>query len=171
MTKITAVAPSGECPLWHKFLARITPDDGELQDFLRRVAGYCLTGISREHALFFGYGTGANGKGTFLSTLTGSRRSLQGVPSGSRGAEPNCTSAELIEAAMTVDECGIELWPGLLEALKAVARDRRGDLNANTLGNWLRDHKDRVIEDLKLTHRGTTHRPSWTVGPPREWAL
>ena len=36
-----------------------------------RVMGYCLTGSTREHALFFAYGTGANGKGTFLNTLTG----------------------------------------------------------------------------------------------------
>ena len=27
------------------------------------MAGYCLTGTIREHALFFAYGTGANGKG------------------------------------------------------------------------------------------------------------
>jgi putative DNA primase/helicase len=70
MTKITAVAPGGECPLWLQFLARITGENADLQDFLMRAAGYCLTGITREHALFFGYGTGANGKGTFLNTLT-----------------------------------------------------------------------------------------------------
>jgi putative DNA primase/helicase len=71
MTKITSVSPGGDCPQWHAFLARITGDDGELIDFLQRVAGYCLSGITREHAMFFGYGTGANGKGTFLNTLTG----------------------------------------------------------------------------------------------------
>ena len=71
MTKITAVAPGGDCPLWLRFLARITNGDAELQAFLQRLAGYCLTGITREHALFFGYGTGANGKGTFVNTLTG----------------------------------------------------------------------------------------------------
>lgn len=70
MTKITAVAPGGDCPRWMAFLDRITAGDGSLQDFLRRVAGYALTGITREHALFFGFGTGANGKGTFLNTLT-----------------------------------------------------------------------------------------------------
>jgi putative DNA primase/helicase len=71
MTKITAVAPGGDCPLWLRFLARITACDQELQAFLQRVAGYALTGSTREHALFFGYGTGANGKGTFLNALTG----------------------------------------------------------------------------------------------------
>ncbi len=71
MTKIIAVAPGGDCPLWHSFLGRITGGNGELHDFLQRVAGYALTGSTREHALFFAYGTGANGKGTFLNTLTG----------------------------------------------------------------------------------------------------
>jgi len=70
MTKITAVAPGGECPLWHKFLERITGGDKELQKFLQRAAGYALTGSIREHALFFCYGTGANGKGVFLNTMT-----------------------------------------------------------------------------------------------------
>ncbi len=70
-TKITAVAPSGECPRWLKFLGKITGDDHALQDFMMRVAGYSLTGSTREHALFFGHGTGGNGKGVFLSTQTG----------------------------------------------------------------------------------------------------
>jgi putative DNA primase/helicase len=71
MTKITAVSPAEECPLWRRFLTRITGGDDELQSFLQRFAGYSLTGITREHAMVFGYGTGANGKGTFLNTLSG----------------------------------------------------------------------------------------------------
>jgi putative DNA primase/helicase len=70
MTKITTVAPGGECPLWKQFLARITNNDQGLLAFLQRIAGYALTGITREHSLFFGHGTGANGKGTFINTLT-----------------------------------------------------------------------------------------------------
>jgi len=70
MTKITAVASGGNCPLWRRFLSEITGGDAELQAFLQRVAGYALTGSTREHALFFFYGTGGNGKGVFLNTLT-----------------------------------------------------------------------------------------------------
>jgi putative DNA primase/helicase len=70
MTKITAVAPDGECPLWQKFLDEITGGDRALQAFLQRLAGYTLTGSVREHALFFFYGTGGNGKSVFLNTLT-----------------------------------------------------------------------------------------------------
>lgn len=70
ITKITAVGPGGDCPRWQRFLEEITGSDIELQQFLRRVAGYALTGSTREHALFFAYGTGGNGKGVFLNTLT-----------------------------------------------------------------------------------------------------
>jgi P4 family phage/plasmid primase-like protien len=70
ITKITAVGPSGDCPLWRKFLDEITGGDMELQSFLQRIAGYLLTGSIREHALFFFYGTGGNGKGVFINTLT-----------------------------------------------------------------------------------------------------
>ncbi|WP_048863261.1 phage/plasmid primase, P4 family, partial [Acidisphaera rubrifaciens] len=45
--------------------------DADLVRFLQRAAGYALTGSTREHALFFGYGTGGNGKGVFLNTLAG----------------------------------------------------------------------------------------------------
>jgi putative DNA primase/helicase len=70
-TKSTAVAPGGDCPRWREFLSKITGGDAELQLYLQRVAGYCLTGITGEHALFFCYGTGANGKGVFINTLAG----------------------------------------------------------------------------------------------------
>lgn len=52
------------------FLACITAGNEGLAAFLQRIAGYSLTGITREHAMFFGYGTGGNGKGVFLNTLT-----------------------------------------------------------------------------------------------------
>jgi putative DNA primase/helicase len=70
-TKITAVGPRGDCPRFRAFLERITGGDGELVSYLQRVLGYGLTGVTREHALFFGYGTGANGKSVLLSTVAG----------------------------------------------------------------------------------------------------
>ncbi len=42
MTKLTAVAPGGDCPLWLAFLSRVTGNDGELVAFLQRMAGVCL---------------------------------------------------------------------------------------------------------------------------------
>lgn len=70
MTKCTAVSPHGECPLWRQFLKDVTNSNEELQTYIQRVLGYALTGSIREHALFFAYGTGANGKGTLLNTVT-----------------------------------------------------------------------------------------------------
>jgi putative DNA primase/helicase len=66
MTKITSVAPDGQCPKWLRFLDQVTDGDKDLQDYLKRVTGYMLTGSVREHAMFFVYGLGGNGKGTFL---------------------------------------------------------------------------------------------------------
>lgn len=71
ITKITAATPGGACPMWLQFLNRITDGDADYQRFLQRMAGYALTGATREHALFFLYGTGANGKSVFLNTNCG----------------------------------------------------------------------------------------------------
>jgi putative DNA primase/helicase len=74
ITKITAApaAPRGTPhPLWSAFLKRVTDDDAALQAYLQRMAGYCLTGSIKEHALFFLYGGGANGKSVFVNTLLG----------------------------------------------------------------------------------------------------
>jgi putative DNA primase/helicase len=70
-TKMTAVAPGGECPIWLAFLKRVTGDNAELEAFLQRFIGYSLTGATHEHQLVFAHGVGGNGKGTFLNTVTG----------------------------------------------------------------------------------------------------
>ena len=69
MTKITTATPGGDCPTWRQFLDEVTGGDKELQVYLQRMVGYALTGSTREHALFFLYGTGANGKSVFVNTL------------------------------------------------------------------------------------------------------
>ena len=71
---ITKLAPitydaGATCPLWEKFLDRVLGGNEELIEYLRRAVGYTLTGDTSEHVLFFLYGTGANGKTTFLHTL------------------------------------------------------------------------------------------------------
>jgi hypothetical protein len=71
MTKQAAVSPSGDCPRWKEFMREITAGDKELEHYLQRVGGYCLTGVTREQELFFLYGTGNNGKGVFVNTLAG----------------------------------------------------------------------------------------------------
>ena len=70
MTKMTTATPQGKCPTWRSFLVDITGSDADLMTYLQIMAGYCLSGVTREHALFFLYGTGANGKSVFVNVLT-----------------------------------------------------------------------------------------------------
>jgi putative DNA primase/helicase len=68
-TKAMAVSPGDDCPLWLKFLRDVTNFDEDLQAYLQRVVGYCLTRLVHEPAVFFLHGPGGNGKGVFLNTL------------------------------------------------------------------------------------------------------
>ena len=70
-TKAAACDPGGECPFWWEFLERVTAGNQELESYLQRVVGYCLTGRTTEHVMFFVYGTGANGKSVFINTISG----------------------------------------------------------------------------------------------------
>jgi putative DNA primase/helicase len=67
------VAPSAagtQAPHWLAFLDQATEGDCELLGFLRRWAGYCLSGDVSEEAIAFLYGDGGNGKGVFVGTIS-----------------------------------------------------------------------------------------------------
>ena len=70
MTRITGATPGGDCPVWRQFLVDVTCGDEEMQDYLQRMVGYCLTGDMSTHALFFLHGTGANGKSVFVNVIS-----------------------------------------------------------------------------------------------------
>jgi putative DNA primase/helicase len=61
--------PDAPAPLWAQFMGRITEGNNELATYMQRAAGYTLTGDVGEQCLFFCYGTGSNGKSTFVETL------------------------------------------------------------------------------------------------------
>lgn len=70
MTMIAGAGPSNmSTPLWTEFIKQITDGDKSLAEYMQRVLGYCLTGHTGEHAMFFGFGTGANGKSVMLNTI------------------------------------------------------------------------------------------------------
>jgi len=71
ITKIVAADydPRAECPAWLESLDLWTGGDAELQLYLQKMVGYALTGNTDEHALFFIFGSGNNGKSTFIETL------------------------------------------------------------------------------------------------------
>jgi putative DNA primase/helicase len=71
---ITKMSPiefqrSARAPRWQGFLDDIFAGDKALIGFIQRAMGYTLTGDIREHAMFFCYGQGRNGKSTFLETF------------------------------------------------------------------------------------------------------
>lgn len=71
ITKRCAVAPeSGKPELWIKYLERAHGGNQDVIGYLQRYSGYCATGETKEHALAFLYGTGRNGKGVFLETIS-----------------------------------------------------------------------------------------------------
>lgn len=73
ITKLASVAPAAtaDCPRWLQFLHEACGGDVERVRFLHQIFGYCLTGDTREHALFFIFGPGGNGKSVFLNVLAG----------------------------------------------------------------------------------------------------
>lgn len=76
MTKLAPVAydPQAKCPTWEQFLKDVMQDEEgnvkhELIDFLQKSVGYSLTGDTSEQVLFFFYGSGRNGKSTFMNVI------------------------------------------------------------------------------------------------------
>jgi putative DNA primase/helicase len=61
-TKVSP-AETSDCPEWKKFLKWATAEDADLQRYLQKYFGYCLSGYTHEEILTFIYGTGGNGKG------------------------------------------------------------------------------------------------------------
>ena len=59
-----------KCPRFMQFLGDIFPDDEELVAYVQKVAGYLMTGSTREQCLFMLLGGGANGKSTLVNLLT-----------------------------------------------------------------------------------------------------
>lgn len=69
-TRSTPVAPAQEPPTkWLEWLDTVTCGDAKLAAYLKRVAGYCLTGSIGAQAFWFFYGSGGNGKGTFIRMM------------------------------------------------------------------------------------------------------
>ncbi len=59
-----------DCPQWEGFLRDIFAGDMELIRYIQKAVGYSITGSTQEQCAFFLYGTGKNGKTTFLDTLS-----------------------------------------------------------------------------------------------------
>ena len=61
--------PDAECPAWKKFLKDIFEGNRELIRFVQKFLGCSLTGDMSCNSMFILYGTGANGKSTFINVV------------------------------------------------------------------------------------------------------
>jgi putative DNA primase/helicase len=71
ITKIARVDydPAAECPAWKQFVREIMNYNSDIIMFLQNAAGWALTGDTSEQTMFILFGSGANGKSTFLNTI------------------------------------------------------------------------------------------------------
>lgn len=70
LSKLSPVTydPNAKCPLFDRFLRDILPGES-LRLFAQRAIGYALAGLIRQHVLHLLWGTGANGKSTFINAI------------------------------------------------------------------------------------------------------
>lgn len=61
--------PEAKCPLWERFLLEVMGGNESLVRYLQKAIGYALTADIRHQCFFVLYGSGSNGKSTFLTTL------------------------------------------------------------------------------------------------------
>jgi putative DNA primase/helicase len=71
ITKIAHVSydKAADCPAWKQFIREIMNYNTDLIRFIQRAAGWAITGDTSEQTMFILFGSGANGKSTFLNTL------------------------------------------------------------------------------------------------------
>ena len=71
ITKIANVQydKNTDCPKWKQFIREIMDYKADLVSFLQVAAGWAVSGDISEQSKFILYGTGANGKSTFLNVI------------------------------------------------------------------------------------------------------
>lgn len=70
ITKLAPVRfdPKAECPNWERYLERVLSEAAE-RAFLKRIVGYCLTGLATEKAILLLWGMTDTGKTTLIEIL------------------------------------------------------------------------------------------------------
>lgn len=130
ITKITRCAYNPEAadiPQWNKFLNDIFDGERDLIRYVQKAVGYSLSGSTAEQCAFFLFGTGRNGKSTFLEII----RSIMGdyaaniqpqtiMVKPNSGNSPNSDIARLKSARLVTSvepNEGMRIDEGLLKQL------------------------------------------------------
>jgi P4 family phage/plasmid primase-like protien len=71
ITKLVPVPyrPEAVCPEFERLLTRLFETVPTVREYLQRIFGYSLTGLTSEQCFFIFYGTGSNGKSTILRAI------------------------------------------------------------------------------------------------------
>jgi putative DNA primase/helicase len=71
ITKLAPVAwdPEATCDRFDQFVSEIFPENQDLIDYVQRLLGYCLSGLTTERILPFLIGQGANGKSVLCNVM------------------------------------------------------------------------------------------------------
>ena len=158
LSQITRAIAGKGCPQWLIFLNTITGGNRDLQAYLARVAGYCLTGSTQEQVFFFLHGSGANGKSVFLQTLAWVLRDYAATATAdtftNRGQTRHLTELAGLRAARLVLVSETEAGEGWAEArIKSITGGET--IRANFM---YKDHFE-FLPQFKLIVAGN-HRPS-----------
>ncbi|MDC0404222.1 phage/plasmid primase, P4 family [Porticoccaceae bacterium] len=92
-----------KCPEWLKFLDTVMQGNQEMINYLQRLVGYFLTASTQEQEIYYFYGSGANGKSTFLDLVKalmgsyGVKIASDTFIKGSQGATPLGKSTSLAD--------------------------------------------------------------------------
>lgn len=135
--------PDAKSALWEGFLQRVTCGDLALQRFLQQVAGYALTGSTREEKLLFVYGPARSGKSTFLGALQATlgedyshtcdfEAFLRRKPTGGPKDDLANMAGKRLVVSVETDE-GARLAEGLIKQLTGGDRVRARRLYANSI--------------------------------------
>jgi putative DNA primase/helicase len=73
LTKITNIRyePDAQCPQFERFLAHTFADNQALIAYVKNLMGYCLSGLTKEHAFWMFYGPTQTSKSTFVKVQRG----------------------------------------------------------------------------------------------------
>jgi putative DNA primase/helicase len=71
LTRVAPVTydPGARASRWEQFMREIFAGHVEIADYMQRIIGYALTGLTTEQKIWFLFGIGANGKSTFAEVL------------------------------------------------------------------------------------------------------
>lgn len=147
-----AYDPEATCPLWHATLESIFLGNYELIAFVQRLVGYTFLGSPKENVVIIPYGTGANGKSTFLNILSAIAgdygintpadvfmRTRSSTSSGPNEALTRFKGKRLISSAEMKEESVVE--EGLLKAMtggdKIVARGMYARYSMEITPTWV----------------------------------